>query len=328
VQIRLVTPAPGRSRGGNRVTALRWTRILRELGHAVSVDTEYRGGRCDVLVALHARRSFPSVERFRRDYPGRPLIVALTGTDVYGDLRGDARARRSVDMASRLVLLQPLALEELPEDARAKARVIYQSATPPPGRPGHRDNPRVFEVCVLGHLRPVKDPLRAAAAARLLPASSRIHITHVGAALTPDIESAARAEAAANARYRWLGELPRWKGLRVLARSRLLVLSSEMEGGANVISEAIVAGVPVLASRIPGSIGLLGEAYPGYFPVGDTAALARLLERAEDDAGFYGGLRTWCAGLKGLFDPARERQAWKDLLEEVAVPMHSLTAGA
>jgi putative glycosyltransferase (TIGR04348 family) len=325
VQIRLVTPAPGRSRGGNRVTALRWTRILRGLGHAVSVDTEYRGGRCDALVALHARRSFPSVERFRRDYPGRPLILALTGTDVYGDLRNDAQARRSIDMASRLVVLQPLALEELPDGARAKARVIYQSATPPPV--AHRPNPRLFEVCVLGHLRPVKDPLRAAAASRLLPATSRVQITHVGAALTPEMRSAALAEAAANLRYRWLGELPRWKGLRVLARSRLLVLSSEMEGGANVISEAVVAKVPVLASRIPGSMGLLGEAYPGYFRVGDTAALAQLLGRTETDAAFYEALRTWCAGLAPLFDPECERQAWKHLLQEVAVPVPGVAAG-
>ena len=326
MQIRLVTPAPGRSRGGNRVTALRWTRILRGLGHAVAVETEYRGGRCDVLVALHARRSFASVERFRGAYPGRPLILALTGTDLYGDLRSDPQARRALDLATRLVLLQPLGLEELPDAVRAKARVIYQSAARPPGR--HASNPAMFEVCVLGHLRPVKDPLRAAEAARLLPQSSRVRITHVGAALTPEMKAAARAEAAANPRYQWLGELPRWKGLRILARSRLLVLSSQMEGGANVISEAVAAGVPVVASRIPGSIGLLGEDYPGYFPVGDTAALARLLRRAETAPEFYEWLRTWCAGLAPLFDPERERQAWKSLLDEIAAPVSTVAAGA
>lgn len=326
MQIQLVTPAPGRSRGGNRVTALRWTRILRGLGHAVAVETEYTGGRCDVLVALHARRSFPSIERFRREYPDRPLVLALTGTDLYGDLRSDADARRALDVADRLVLLQPLGLRELPDAARSKARVIYQSAAAPPG--SHRPDPRIFEVCVLGHLRPVKDPLRAAAASRLLPPSSRVQITHVGAALSRGMTTAAEAEARANPRYRWLGEVPRWKGLRILARSRLLVLSSEMEGGANVVSEAVVAGVPVLASRIPGSIGLLGEAYPGYFPVGDTAALARLLRRAETDTGFYQGLRAWCAGIAPLFDPARERQAWTQLLHEMAVPVSTVAAGA
>jgi putative glycosyltransferase (TIGR04348 family) len=326
VQICLVTPAPGRSRGGNRVTAQRWSRLLRGLGHRVDLATEYRGGRCDVLVALHARRSFPSVERFHRDHPDRPVILALTGTDLYGDLRVDPQAQRALEMAARVVLLQPLGLDELPDAVRAKARVIYQSATPPPGP--HRPRRGVFEVCVLGHLRPVKDPLRAAAASRLLPASSRIEITHVGAALTPEMKAAARAEAAANPRYRWLGELPRWKGLRILARSRLLALTSRMEGGANVISEAVVAGVPVVASRIPGSIGLLGEEYPGYFPAGDTEALARLLHRAETTPEFYEWLRVWCAGRASLFDPERERESWARLIGEASVPARSVAAGA
>ncbi len=326
MQICLVTPAPGRSRGGNRVTALRWTRLLRGLGHRVDLATEYRSARCDVLVALHARRSFPSIERFHRDHPDRPVVLALTGTDLYGDLRVDPQAQRALEVAARVVLLQPLGLDELPDPIRTKARVIYQSATPPHGRHGPQRG--VFEVCVLGHLRPVKDPLRAAAASRLLPVSSRIQITHVGAALTPEMKAAARAEAAANPRYHWLGELPRWKGQRVLARSRLLVLSSQMEGGANVISEAVVAGVPVVASRIPGSIGLLGEEYPGYFPVGDTEALARLLRRAETAPEFYEWLRVWCAGRASLFDPERERESWARLIGEVAVPAPSIAAGA
>jgi len=321
-----VTPAPGRSRGGNRVTALRWARILRDLDHHVAIETEYGGSRCDVLVALHARRSFPSIERFRREHPGRPLILALTGTDLYGDLRGDPQAQRALELASHLILLQPCGLAELAEPVQAKARVIYQSATEAPGR--HVPKPGVFEICVLGHLRPVKDPFRAAAAARLLPASSRIQITHAGAALLPEMEVTARAEAAANPRYRWLGDLPRWKALRVLARSRALVLSSLMEGGANVVSEAIVAGVPVLASHIPGSIGLLKPEYQGYFPVGDTEALAALLRRVETDPAFYAALKTWCAGLAPLFDPALERQSWSRLLRDVSMPRRPIPAGA
>jgi glycosyltransferase involved in cell wall biosynthesis len=170
---------------------------------------------------------------------------------------------------------------------------------------------------VLGHLRPVKDPLRAAIAARLLPASSRIRIVQVGAALSPEMEAAARAEEAENPRYHWLGELPRWKALRVLSRSRLLALTSLLEGGANVVSEAIVSGVPVVSSRIPGSAGQLGAGYPGFFPPGDSAALARLLERAEEDPRFYARLRRWCARLAPRFSPARERRAWGRLLREL-----------
>ena len=134
------------------------------------------------------------------------------------------------------------------------------------------------------------------------------------------MEQQAREEMNSNPRYQWLGELPRWKALRVLARSRLHVLGSHLEGGANVICEAIACSVPTLASRIPGSMGILGPDYPGYFPAGDTQALAELLERAERDSAFWQSLRDWCEPLKPLVDTAFERQAWRRLLEELAPP--------
>lgn len=103
----------------------------------------------------------------------------------------------------------------------------------------------------------------------------------------------------------------------MIAKSRLMVLSSRMEGGANVISEALVEGVPVLASRIPGSVGLLGQDYAGYFPVGDTAALAELLRRAETEPVFYGHLRAACTKRARLFEPGRELSAWRQVLREL-----------
>ena len=332
MNISLVTPAAPRSRSGNRVTALRWAGMLRALGHRVRVDQDYSGGRCDLLVALHAGRSAPSIERFAREKPDLPLIVALTGTDLYGDIRSNAVALRSLELATRVVLLQPAGIDELPGHIREKAVVIYQSARPPqdtlpprrpqsdhraasPSRGGRAD---AFEVCVLGHLREVKDPFRAAEAARLLPKSSRIKIVHAGAALSDEMRRRAHVEEAANPRYHWLGELPRAGALRVLARSRLLALTSRMEGGANVVSEAVVAGVPVISSRISGSIGLLGEDYPGYFPVGDTRSLASLLTRAETDDTFYESLEARCAERATLFDPARERKSWADLITQVS----------
>ncbi len=315
MKVCLVTPAPPASRSGNRVTALRWARILRDLGRRVTVVQEYRGERCDALVALHAVRSFPSLERYRSAHPDGPLVVTLTGTDVYGSLRTDAKARRALEWATRLVVLQPQAVAELPEGVRARARVIYQSVPAPRARPAPRTD--VFEVCVLGHLRPVKDPFRTALAARLLPPASRVRVLHLGAALSEEMAEQARGETVVNPRYRWLGEVPRWRALRLLSRCRLLALTSEMEGGANVVSEALAASVPVVSSRIAGSIGLLGEGYPGYFPVGDTAALARLLGRAEADAGFYRALHEWCARLSPLVNPARERRSWEDLLREL-----------
>ena len=315
--IRIVTPVPVRSRAGNRVTATRWARILRGLGHRVVIEQEYKGGSCTVLVALHARRSFPSIDRFRRLHPKSPLLIALTGTDLYHDIRTSRSARKSLELATRLIVLQSLGRAELAKHLAAKTRVILQSAVraqrvvPP--------KPEVFEVCVVGHLRTVKDPFRAAMASRLLPSESRLRVLQVGGALSPHMSLRALREAVRNRRYAWLGELPKARTLQLLARCRLLVLSSRMEGGANVISEALAASVPILASRIPGSVGILGRDYPGYFPPGDTSRLAALMHRAETDPEFYRSLKGRCVELKRLVDPSRERRAWKRLLAELGV---------
>ena len=315
LRICVVTPAPPRSRRGNRVTALRWAGMLRTLGHTVSVDQAFRRQRCDFLVALHARQSHASITRYTHDRPGAPLIVALTGTDLYGDLANDPESLESIELADRLIVLQQAGGESLPIHARDKVRVILQSVERPSRIPSPRRD--VFEVCVLGHLREVKDPFRTAMAARLLPGTSRIRVVHVGAALTPAMKRNAIEETMRNPRYEWLGELPRHKALRVLSRCRLLSLTSVMEGGANAISEAIVASVPVVSSKIAGSIGLLGSDYSGYFPPGDTHALIHLLTLVESDITFYGDLRARCVRLAPMFEPARELQAWKALVAEL-----------
>jgi putative glycosyltransferase (TIGR04348 family) len=325
VKIGIVTPAPPRSRYGNRVTALRWAGILRRLGHRVSIIQAYEGEPYDLLVALHARRSYPSIRRFHLDHPERPLLVALTGTDVYQDLPGSRRARQSLEVATRLIALQPKAREALPSRLRPKMRVIYQSVSrgsgkdtkPQPRNPNAVSRWRSFDVCVIGHLRPVKDPFRAARASRRLPRASRVRVLHLGAAMDEGMARRARAEMRANPRYLWLGEQPHGRVQRILASSALCVLSSKLEGGANVVSEAIAAGVPLLASRIAGSVGLLGKSYPGYFRVGDTEELGRLLDRAETDPSFLRTLRRHCRKLAPLFDPGCERNAWGRLLQEL-----------
>ncbi len=316
MKISLITPAPTHSRTGNRVTALRWARILRELNHRVTIAQEYTTETCDLMIALHARRSHVSISRFRQKHPRLPVILALTGTDLYRDIHTDSTAQESLQIADRFVLLQPMGLKELPEHLIYKARVIYQSMAPPPGKFVPKKN--AFEVCILSHLRSVKDPFRTALAARALPSSSRIQVVHAGAALSQEMEDFAYAESSSNDRYHWFGDLPRWKSLRLLARSRLLCLTSEMEGGANVISEAIACSVPVISSRMSGSIGVLGEDYPGYFQFGNTQALTTVLERAEADEGFYHKLKSWGHRLKPLFEPVEELSSWDDLLRELS----------
>ena len=317
MRIALVTPAAPRVRNGNGTTAGRWARLLRGLGHRVTVEEDWSGEPADLMVALHARRCHPSIKRFAAAHPDRPLAVALTGTDLYRDLRVDGDARRSLELATRLVLLQEKALEELEPRYREKARVIYQSA-----EPIRRASPAksYFDVCVIGNLREEKDPFRAALAAGLLPPSSRVRVTHAGGTYAAGDESfagRARSLQAGNPRYRWIGEVPRWQARRLLGRSRLLVQSSLMEGGANVISEALASGVPVLASQIPGNIGMLGADYPGYFPAGDEEVLAWLLATAEEEPDFYGLLVKRCAARSYLVEPDREHSALAQRLEEL-----------
>jgi putative glycosyltransferase (TIGR04348 family) len=315
VKIGLITPEPARGRRGNGVTATRWARLLRELGHRVRIAPDWRGEACDLLVALHAYRSCASIARFRCRHPDAPLVVALTGTDVYRDLARSQDARHSLDLASRIVALQPLALNELDRENRKKARVIYQSATAPGGRtPTSKPS---FEAILLAHVRPVKDPLVVARAARRLDHNARLRIIHFGGIADPELGKWLASEVEGNPHYEWHGEIPRWRALRVLARSRCLVIPSRLEGGANVVSEALACGVPVLASRIPGSVGLLGPDHSGYFPVGDDLALSELLNRIERDSSFLADLTSRSQALSSLVDPQTERASWATLLSEL-----------
>ncbi|MDV6012877.1 TIGR04348 family glycosyltransferase [Haloechinothrix sp. LS1_15] len=315
--ILLISPAPPTTVFGNGVTVQRWADVLRNLGHRVEVAQRYRGGRYTALVALHARKSGDSITAFRADHPDAPIVLALTGTDLYPDLRSTGVDPAVLQTADRIVVLQPSGTDQLDPPLRERCRVIVQSVPPITPLPPKED---AFEVAVLAHLREVKDPLRAAEAARLLPESSRVTITHVGTGLDADLADRARRAAEEEPRYTWLGELPRDEALAVLARSRLLLLTSRHEGGANVISEALAAGVPVLASEIPGSTGLLGRDYPGYFPPGDTAALATCLHAAEIDRdGYYTRLTRRVAELRPVVDPRREEASWAELLAELSL---------
>ena len=268
------------------------------------------------MIALHAWRSSDSIRDFRARYPARPLIVALSGTDIYQYIdRDPAPTLHSLACADRLVALQELARRRVPAQFRRKVRVIHQSA--PNLRRALPPATRSFDVAVIGHLRQVKDPFLAAKAARRLPATSRIRIVHLGAAETSQWAAMARAEMKVNPRYVWRDDRPRAEVRRLLTRTRAMVLSSLSEGGANVISEAVAAGVPVLATRIDGSVGLLGRDYPGYFPVRDTAALAKLLQAIESRPEFLMRLHRAIARRAHLFRPAREKAAWKKLIREI-----------
>jgi len=315
MKIALITPAGARSRSGNRHTATRWAAMLGSLGHRVRVSVRWDGRAADAMIALHARRSHASIARFRERFPASPLVVVLTGTDLYRDIRSDRDARASLALADRLVVLQDMGKLELAPRLRLKTRVIYQSAD---GRSSRKGSSLRFRVAVLGHLREEKDPFRAALALAHLADLPEIEIVHLGEALSQDMAREARRLMRSDRRYRWLGNVPHRAALGWLSRSDLLVLSSRMEGGANVICEAAAAGVPVIASRVSGNIGMLGRGYPGYYRLADERALARQIRRAALDPAYYARLERLTAARRPLFRPAAEREGLRRLLAELA----------
>ena len=315
-RITIVSPAAASDNNGNWQTASRWAGFLGK-DYRVRVAGSWPDAgqpAPDLLIALHARRSAAALAAFCERHPHRPSILVLTGTDLYRDIDTSLEARASLDHASALVVLQEAGLERLPPPLRAKARVIYQSA--PTLRPPPETNRRQFGVCMIGHLRPEKDPQTFMRAAQLVT-HPRLRLLHIGGALDPALAEAAGDMEQACPRYRWLGPMSHGATRQRLKRCAAMVIASHMEGGANVIIEAVTSNVPVLASKIDGNRGMLGNDYAGYFPPGDAAALARLLDRIASDPAFDALLRRQCAARAPLFAPAAEQAALCDLVDNL-----------
>ena len=294
-RILLVTPGAKVRHSGNRCTASQWAEILRRQGHRVvvcyDVPESLPASESDLLIAMHAVKCAGVLDTYRAAFPEGKVLLAL-------------------------IVLQEKALEKVPPDCREKTTVVVQSVRPPLVRPGTtRDH---FEACVVGHLREVKNPLLAARASRLLPAASRLRLRQAGGILDPAFASLVAREQAENPRYEWLGELSVEEVADLFAASEVMVLTSHSEGGARVVGEAIVTGIPVLSTRIAGVVGLLGEDYPGFFPVDDAEALADLLWSCESDAEFFRKLQEAAAAQKRRFDPAAEASALAAAIQKLA----------
>ncbi len=313
MRIALITPYGRQHRNGNWHTAARWARFLREAGHTVRVQVEWDGRPAELMLALHARRSYASMRAFAGKYPSRPLVLTLTGTDLYRDIHEDADAQQALEWAHRIIVLQERGTDELPAHLVSRTRVVYQSS---PDITRTRTRPNTFEVLAIGNLRTEKDPFRTALATAYLPVDSQIQVTHLGSALSEEMAETAEMAQTKLPRWHWAGEVPHKTVLKHLARAQLLVISSVMEGGANVICEALAADVPVLASHMPGNIGMLGADYPGYFPVGNERQLARLLARAEADPGFYAELLRHGRLRRGLMRPEQEASRLRQVVAE------------
>ncbi len=312
----LVTPALADANNGNWRTAQRWARLLSNdyrvrLAAAWSPGTS-AGLPPQAMIALHARRSAAAIQAWRARFPQRPLVVVLTGTDLYRDIAVDPDAQRSLQLADRLVVLNERGLDSLPQALHRKTVICLQSS---PSRQTLSKTPRHLRALMVGHLREEKCPETYQQASALLAGSHDILLDHIGEALDPALAAAARACVQNQPHYRWLGGVPHAVVRRHIQRAHVLVHASRMEGGAQVVIEAITSGTPVLASRIDGNLGLLGDAYDGVFEVGDSAGLAALLQQCRSDAAMLAGLQAQCAARAHLFSPAHERQTLLDTLK-------------
>ena len=318
----IVTPALRDANNGNWQTAQRWARWL-AADYRVRLAAGWDAGDDALLIALHARRSAASVAAWRRQRGTAPVLLVLTGTDLYRDITHDAAAQQSLAWADRLVVLNELGLRSLPPALRGKASVCLQSC--PTRQPGPKPQ-RHLRALMVGHLRDEKSPQTYFDAARLLAARPDIHLDHIGSALDPALAAQAIALMQTHPLYRWLGELPHGRTRARIAAAHLLVHPSRMEGGAHVVMEAITCGTPVLASRIDGNVGLLGADYPGVFEPGDAAGLAGALQRARDDAAMLDALRSAIKKRAPLFAPERERLAVRGLVTDL-LAAHDATHG-
>jgi putative glycosyltransferase (TIGR04348 family) len=321
----IVSPALASANNGNWHTAARWARFLRphyrvditlNWHEPDSIDLDSQPA---AMIALHARRSADSIARFAAAHPSKPLMVALTGTDVYRDIQSDVTAKKSLKLATHLITLQDMAVRELPQRLRARVAVIYQSARSL-SAVAHKAPP--FTAVMVGHLRDEKDPATFMRAAVLLNEQQpTLRFEQIGNALEPELAALIAQTQSLNPSYRWLGNLPRATARQHIRRAHVLVIPSRMEGGANVIIEAVTSGTAVLASRISGNIGMLGRDYAGYFELGNAQALAALIERCSKEPKFLTKLQRQCAMRAPLFAPSAERSALTELVKLALSPL-------
>jgi putative glycosyltransferase (TIGR04348 family) len=316
--ILIVSPYAAAANNGNTRTAERWARLLSPDYRAIVRTPQDPLDDADVLVALHARRSHAALRDWRaRDRP-HPCILVLTGTDLYRDIpERDASALESLALADALIVLQERGIEALPAEHRGKATVVYQSAA---AMPSCAKSSRRLNALFVGHLREEKDPFTFMRAAAALSPRKDISFALAGGLRDAAIEANLEALHGQAPNLRLLGALSHGRTRQRIRRAHVLVVPSRMEGGANVIVEAVMSETPVLASDCDGNVGMLGAGYPGYFPVGDDAALARLLVRCRDEPAFLANLQARCRVRAPLFTAQAERQALVAVLERRLAP--------
>jgi glycosyltransferase involved in cell wall biosynthesis len=287
---------------GNSVTAVRLGKILSGSGyHVTHSEQNYSGESAEVMIALNARKSAKAIARFCELNSGSKLIIILTGTDINhpDSLDKDSATWVSMKLADRLVVLHEASLEQVPEIFRGKTSVIYPSVTLPADLQHAPEGD--FTIIMTGNMRKEKNPALAVAAAEKISPALEIH--HYGECTSTGSENVIEH-----------GIFSHDTMLDAMSSAGVLLNTSFQEGGANAICEAVTMGLPVVASAIPGNIGMLGEDYAGLFPSNDLDALVNMLEKTANDPDFYALLKKQLAARAPLFTYAQESESWQDLL--------------
>jgi len=313
MKVCVASPYPLSELKGNSVTTDRIVAMLNEGGVKARGSYGNDGEPADILITLHAIKGAPAVFDFKKKTPNGRVIILLTGTDIYQGLaEGSQIGGDALQVADRIVVPQEAAIRKLPEKVRGKTVVIRPSLDPIAVKATSSQSP--FVISVVGHLRPVKRPFLTIETLAQHPEWSDLEVWQIGQALDAEMRKTAEFWMEEDKRYRWCGGLPREESLALCAKSSLTINSSILEGGANAVLEAMTMGVPVLASRIEGNVGLMGDDYPGYFEEGGMAkALEAIMHQRVD-------LDEWSLLLADrlpLFSRVRESESWLELLIEL-----------
>lgn len=313
MKVCVASPYPLSELKGNSVTTKRIVEILQEGRIDARGSHLYDGLPADVLISLHAVKGAPAVEEFCEKRPEGRVVVLIAGTDLYDTLpKGSEAGYRALEKADRIVVVQETAVQRLPEIFQEKAVVVPNSLDPISVEANPGESP--FIISVVGHPRPVKRPFLTIESVSKHPEWEDLEVWLIGKALDDESRRKAEEWGEKDARFRWFGGLPREEALKLLAKSNLTVNSSVSEMGANAILEAMTIGVPVLASRVEGNEGLLGEDYPGYF---DEDELENVLQAVVDKRV---DLKEWvrlATERLPLFSRERESACWLELLEDL-----------
>jgi len=312
MKVTISSPYATDSLHGNTVSAIRIAGILEESGHVAEVIqsgdpiVEDTGA----LIALHARKSHASVVAMKQQSPKSKIILYLTGTDLYEDIpNGCPLAIESLEIADTIVVSQEASQKSVPATYQQKTKVVYNSIILPKLAPVERE---LDLFVIASHLRAVKQPFLAAEALRLSGESVRVKL--MGAEIDSGAADFARKLNQSDSRFEWLGEQNYEQTLTWMKRSLATINTSIAEGGANSIGESIALGRPVLATRIEGNVGMLGENYDGYFAPDSPAELASLIKKICHDKSYQAHLEQQVLDQSAKYSRENERKGWLALL--------------